>query len=135
MVVTLPVPADGSVDVRGATVQPHLCSAAVRLPILLNVVLLGCKSNHRNPSFDAHPPDIPTLQLLGVLEVGIAALGAPRLPVHDLATAIVRPPGGVQGRHAKLLSFAPISNSNQLSPQNRSMHKTQEALDDVSVTF
>jgi hypothetical protein len=67
--------------------------------------MLRCKSNHRNPSFDPHPPDIPTLQLLGLLEEGRATLGAPHLPVHDLAIAIVRPPGGVQGRHAKLHSL------------------------------
>jgi hypothetical protein len=100
MVVMLPVLADVRADGRHVIVQPYQCSALVRLPVLLNIVLLGCKSNQRIPSyFEPHPPDIPSLQLLIMLEVGSVTLGAPRLPVNDLATAIVRPPGGVQGRH------------------------------------
>ena len=121
MAVTLPVLADASVDERRAVAQSHPCSALVRLLVILNVVLLGGKSNKRTPSFDPHPPDIPTLQLLGMLEKGRATL-APRLPVHNLAIAIVRPPGGVQGRHAKSLraniEFEPTLAPKQIEAQN-----------------
>ena len=45
------------------------------LPGLLNVVLLGCKSNPRIPSyFDPHPQDILGLEGSGVLEGGMAPL-------------------------------------------------------------
>jgi hypothetical protein len=42
MNVILPVLADVRVDDRHAIAQVHPCGALVRLPVLLNVVLLGC---------------------------------------------------------------------------------------------
>ena len=92
------------------------------------------QSDPRIPSCDhLRPQDILCFEGLGVLELGyLNFILALRNTVLNLTPLTARPPGGVQGRHAKLRSFAPISNSNQLSPQNRSMHTTQEALDDVS---
>ena len=52
---------------------------------------------------------------------GSATLGAPRLPVHDLAIAIVRPAGRVQGRHAKFranMKFEPTLTPNEIDAQN-----------------
>ena len=72
MAVLLPVLADGKEDGRLAIGQGDPRSALVRLHVLLNVVLLRCKSNQPIPSFDPHPPDIPSLKLLGMLEEGIA---------------------------------------------------------------
>ena len=87
----LPVLADGSADERRVIVQVHQRPALFRLPVLLNVELLGCKSNPRNPSyFDPHPPDILGLERPGVLEVGSAAI-ALRPPFNDLAVRIVTP--------------------------------------------
>ena len=92
MVVMLPVLADVRADGRHVSVQPYQCSALVRLPVLLNIVLLGCKSNQRIPSyFEPHPPDILGLEGAGVLEVGPATTLALRPPFNDLAPLIVTP--------------------------------------------
>ena len=77
MAVLLPVLADVSVDARHAIAQFHECSALVRLPVLLRVVLLGRKSNTRIPSlFDPHSQDILGQEVPGVLEVGHSSTAA-----------------------------------------------------------
>ena len=93
MVVLLPVLADVSVDECRAIIQIHPCNALVaRVPVLLSVELLGCKSNPRIPSyFDPHPPDILGQEDTGVLEVGPTITLALRPSFNDLACPIVTP--------------------------------------------